>query len=285
VFVIDREADSVGHYRRWDRAGRKFLVRADDKRLVLHEGTQRNLPAVVALLKRRRAFAEARRVEFKGRPAVQFVAETAVVLHRPARQHRVDRKTGKRKRRDVPGKPLPLRLVLSEVRDEHSGEVLARWLLLTNLPASGPASVAAVTVALWYYWRWRIEGYHKLLKGAGQEVECWQQDGAGALSRRLLVAAMSAVIVWKLARDDRPEAAEMRTVLMRLSGRQVKRRPAPDGSPARGFTEPALLAGLGVLLPMLHLLETHDLEDLRRMARASLPGLFPDATSARRETG
>jgi hypothetical protein len=34
--VIDREADSVDHYRRWDQAGYKFLIRADDRR-VLHE--------------------------------------------------------------------------------------------------------------------------------------------------------------------------------------------------------------------------------------------------------
>ena len=43
----------------------------------------------------------------------------------------------------------------------------ARWLLLTNLPAS----VQAATVALWYYWRWRIESFFKLLKGAGAEFE------------------------------------------------------------------------------------------------------------------
>lgn len=264
VFVIDREADSVGHYRRWDRAGHLFVVRADDRPRVVYEGEQLPLGEVADRLKRGaggRAFAEARRVEFRGAPARQFVAETTVVLRRPARTHRVDRRTGRAAHRNVRGRPLALRLVVGEVRD-GAGAVLARWLLLTNLPAT----VAAATVALWYYWRWRVEGYHKLLKGAGQQVECWQQETAAAVARRLCVAAMACVVVWRLARDRRPEAAPVRDLLVRLSGRQMKR-----GRGARDFTEPALLAGLGVLVPMLDLLERHDADDLRAMARAVLP--------------
>jgi hypothetical protein len=191
-----------------------------------------------------------------------------VVLHRPARTHRVDPATGKARHRNVAGRPLALRLVVSEVRDDR-GEVLARWLLLTNLPAEGEGAVPAATVALWYYWRWRIESYHKLLKGAGQQAECWQQETAAALARRLAVASMAAVVVWKLARDAAPEAAEFRGLLVRLSGRQMRR-----GDGARGFTEPAMLAGLGVLLPMLELLRTHDADHLRRIADHALPGLL-----------
>ena len=145
--------------------------------------------------------------------------------------------------------------------------------MLTNLPASEAADAA--TVALWYYWRWRIESYHKLLKGAGQQVEHWQQETPAALARRLLVAAMACVVVWRLARDERPQAAAMRDVLVRLSGRQMKRgRDRATGARRRRFTEPALLAGLGVLLPMLELLERHDVAELRAMAEAALPGLL-----------
>ena len=32
--IIDREADSVSHYRDWDRRGHWFVVRADDHRQV-----------------------------------------------------------------------------------------------------------------------------------------------------------------------------------------------------------------------------------------------------------
>src|SRR6185312_5752797 len=114
--------------------------------------------------------------------------QTSVVLRRPARTHRKDKRTGRARHRNVAGGPLALRLVVGEVRDEKGG-VLARWLLLTNLPAP----VAAATVVLWYYWRWRIETYHKLLKTAGQEIECWGQQTPGALARRLTVAAMACV--------------------------------------------------------------------------------------------
>jgi hypothetical protein len=268
VSVIDREGDSVGHYRRWHAQGHKFLVRGDDNRNVLHEGRERKLGQVASLLKRRGELLDTRAVEFKGKPARQFVGETAVVLHRPARRHRVNKRTGRARHKLVPGVPLAMRLVVSEVRDA-AGKVLARWLLLTNLGAE----VSAATAALWYYWRWRIEGYHKLLKGAGQQVEGWQQETAAALARRLVVAAMACVVVWNLARDDRPRAAEMRDVLVRLSRRQIKRGKRPDGKPARGFTEPALLAGMGVLIPMLDLLETHDLAELRALAATVLPVL------------
>ncbi len=74
VHLIDREADSLAHYRAWDRGGHLFLVRADADRLVLHEGRECALPAVVAALAARGAFRPSREVEFHGRPARQEVA-------------------------------------------------------------------------------------------------------------------------------------------------------------------------------------------------------------------
>ena len=58
-------------------------------------------------------------------------------------------------------------------------------------------------MALWYYWRWRIESYFKLLKSAGQQVEAWQQGTAEAIAKRLVVASMACVVVWRLARARR----------------------------------------------------------------------------------
>jgi len=266
VFIIDREGDSVGHYRQWFVAGRQFLVRANDKPRVRHEGQQRPLSEVADRLKAHGAFRASRTVLLKGTPAEQFVAEAAVEIVRPARTHRVDAKTGKLTHKNISGPPLPLRLVVTEVRDA-SAKVLARWLLLTNVPVS----VSSATLALWYYWRWEIESYHKLLKGAGQQVECWQQETAATLARRLLVATMASVVVWRLAREDTPEAEQLREVLVRLSGRQMKR-----GKKARTFTEPALLAGLGVLVAMLDYLNDHNIEDIRRLTKTVLPSvLFP----------
>lgn len=247
VHVIDREADSVAHYRDWHQAGHRFVVRADDNRLVDHEGQERRLPEVVALLRQRGALRHSREVLYHGRTAQQWVAQTSVTLSRPA----------KRKHGAVsqPGVALRLRLVVSEVRDAD-GQVLAVWLLLTNVPEV----VSAAEVALWYYWRWRVESCFKLFKSAGQHLEQWQQEDATALARRLAVASMACVVVWQLARGTSPEAATLRQLLIRLSGRQMKY--------GVDYTEPALLAGLWVLLQMLELLEHYDLDELRRLVRA-----------------
>jgi hypothetical protein len=72
------------------------------------------------------------------------VAEVAVVVDRLAWLHRMI--DGQRKRRQVRGIALPLRLVITELRDEK-GCVLERWYLLTNVPAE----VSAATIALWYW--------------------------------------------------------------------------------------------------------------------------------------
>lgn len=260
VPIIDREADSVGHYRQWTRHKRLFLVRADAQRIVRHEGQERSLSEVVASLHRSGAFRPSRTVEYHGRPAAQFVAEAAVVLERPAAPNR--RGAGGGPRRLVRGAKLPLRLVGSEVRD-GDGTLLATWLLLTNVPAS----VSASEVALWYYWRWRVESYFKLLKGAGLHLEQWQQETASAVAKRLLVASMACVVVWQVARSEAPEAAEARRLLVRLSGRQMKW--------GVEFTEPALLSGLWVLLAVMRVLEHQDLDALLRLAQSVLPRSDP----------
>ena len=77
---------------------------------------------------------------------------------------------------------------------------------------------------------------------------------------------MACVTVWRLQRDPRPQAAEVRRVLIRLSGRQMKHKVES--------TPPSLLLGLEKLLAALDLLAHYDLDELRRLARATLPNLF-----------
>jgi hypothetical protein len=248
VHILDAEADSVGHFRHWHRAGYRFLVRADGVNRVRHEGQSRSLEEVRQHLRQAGAMRRSRGVQFEGHAAQQFVGEASVTLTRPARLQRHGRH-GPRTR--LPGEPLSVRLVVAELRDEQ-GEVLACWLLLTNLPGE----VEAATAALWYYWRWAIESYYKLVKGAGLELEHWQQETAEALARRLLVASMACVLVWQVARSPAPEAAAVRSFLVRLSGRQMRR-----GQP---FTEPALLAGLWVYVAMTEALKHDDLAQIKR---------------------
>ena len=251
VHIVDAEADSVGHLRRWDAKKQRFVTRGDDVRWVRWKDQQCQVATILPQL----AFRFSRQVEYHGRVAQQYVAETKVTLHRPAREHRMVK--GRHVHRTYKGRPLDLRLVVSEVRDE-TGRVLARWLLWTNVWV-----VSAETIALWYYWRWRIESYFKLLKTAGQHVEQWQQTCASAIARRLLVTAMACVVVWDLARSQAPAAAEARSLLVRLSGRLMKRGVA--------FTQPALLAGMWILLAMLDTMEDYTYEELRRLASQFLP--------------
>ena len=150
VFLIDAEADSVYHFRDWQPKDLLFLVRCDGQRFVRCEGQEWALPALAEHLRQRQAFQRVREVDYRGRAVGQYVAEVAVVLDRPARPEREVQ--GQRKRITVPGVPVALRLVVSELRSAE-GAVLERWYLLTNVPAE----IGAATVALWYLWRWQIE--------------------------------------------------------------------------------------------------------------------------------
>jgi hypothetical protein len=73
------------------------------------------------------------------------------------------------------------------------GEILAEWLLMTNV-----MTVDAREMALWYYWRWQIECFFKLLKKAGHDLESWQQETGLAIAKRLLVVSMACVVVWEM---------------------------------------------------------------------------------------
>lgn len=269
VHVIDREADSVGHYREWAAKGHRFLVRADNNRWVLWNEIECQLRDVVRDLSLK--FDDVLNV--KGEPEVVTiaagagrirVAETEVVLHRPAKKTVHGEKTagGHKKKIAVPGEPLKLRLVVTRVVDAV-GKVSAEWCLLTNVPSS---EVSAAMVGRWYAWRWRIETYHKLLKSAGLNAEEWQQECGEAFLRRLCIATMACLTVWHLQRDASDEAKKLRTLLVRLSGRQMKHRVES--------TAPALLAGLEKLLAIDDLLQSEDLADVLALARKVLPQLF-----------
>jgi hypothetical protein len=268
VFLIDAEADSVFHLRLWRRRGALFVVRGDDDRCVRRggrTGPEMLLPAVAQRLRRGRAFRRVREVEFEGRRAGQYVAEAAVTLTRPAWLHReVD---GQYKRLVRPGPALRLRLVVTELRDRQ-GHVLARWYLLTNVPAQ----VDAATIALWYYWRWKIETFFKRLKSAGQQVEHWQQDDGAALLKRLLVAGMACVLAWRLAASQAPQAEAARRVVMRLSGRQVEH--------GRAYTLEGLLAGTRVLVALAAVLGQMPAERLLGIADFVLNGSADPAPAA-----
>jgi hypothetical protein len=253
VHVIDQEADSIGHWRKWSAPGHKVLIRGDD-RVARWEGRSLKLSEIRKKLEKQDAFRDAGPALYHGRQARLRVAETSVILDRPARTMINGKQVS------VPGPALTMRLVLTRVEDEH-GKLLASWYLLSNVPAEW---ADAAKLARCYYWRWRIESYFKLLKSHGFQLEDWLQETGPAIARRLLVVSMAAVTVWQLMADDSAPAQELKTILTRLSGRQMKRN--------KPFTAPALLAGLWSLLAMLDTLEQYDVSALHALvAQVRLP--------------
>jgi hypothetical protein len=255
VHIIDRGADSVGHYRQWAAAGKQFVVRADSKQRVIHNGENLLLGNIVESVE----FRASRAIDVAGVSSMQYVAETEVTITRPARPHR-QRKGELEPRKVIKGDPISLRLVVTQIRaaDER---LLSEWFLYTNLASR----VRAETVAECYYCRWKVESYFKLLKSGGHNVEHWQQESPEAIAKRLMVASQAAVIVWQLARATTAEARRARNLLVRLSGRQMRW--------GKEYTESAMLIGMWVLLAMVDALEQYKVRGLKSMARTILRGL------------
>lgn len=118
-------------------------------------------------------------------------------------------------------------------------------------------------IALWYYYRWQIESYFKLLKEAGHQLESWEQETGLAVFKRLLIAGSASVLAWRLMRATDEFGQRTRDFLMRLSGRQTKR--------TRPVTAPALLDGLFKLFAMLETLQLYSIDDLQKFADFSYP--------------
>lgn len=253
VHVIDREADSVNHWRQWNADGHLALVRTDN-RVVLHQGEETTLAKVADRLRDENALKDTREVLYHGRKARQFVGEAEIVLFRPGR-----RNVGDGKQISIPGAALTLRLIVSEVRD-LKGRLLARWLLLSNVPKD---LADAATIALWYYFRWRIENMHKLIKSAGWQLEDWLQRDGRRILLKLLVAFAACVSIWALERKHDAASEEFKALLMHLSGRQTKRR--------RAITTSGMLAGLWVLQAAVAPLARHGPDGLNSMLKSHLP--------------
>lgn len=250
LHIIDREGDSIFHYRQWDAGDNLFLVRANGGQRVVWQDRTLLLCDVAARI----ALRPSQAVEISANVVGQlFVGETSIVIDRPAFPRARDGK-----RRWIEGEPLKLRLVVCQLR-LPDGTIEAEWYLLSN----APSEISAEQLAEWYYWRWRIESYFKLLKSHGFQVDQWQQETVDAIGKRLLVAAMACVVVWHVQRATDPETVALRDLLVRLSGRQVRRGHA---------TAPAILAGFWVFLSAIELLEHYDLDDLKQMARLAVPG-------------
>jgi hypothetical protein len=247
VYITDREADSVAHLRAWSQAGHLWLVRAKEGGLVRSGESEIALREVADHL----TFKEVRQVRCKGHTCSQWIAGTTVVMTRKAKPTKKD-KDGVRVK-PVKGAPLSVRLVVSRVINAD-GDVVAQWYLLSNVDEQ----IDDAQLALWYYFRWEIESFFKLLKSAGHQLESWEQETARGTFNRLLIATQACVMAWQLMRASGEAAAKTRAFLVRLSGRQMKR--------TQPVTITALLAGVFALLTMIETLEHYSLAELKEFA-------------------
>jgi hypothetical protein len=253
VHVIDREANSLGRLRSWHAKGHLFLVRCDDRR-VKCDGESVLLSELNERFDQECLFQAAGKALYHGKKVRREVAEANVVLHRP-HSAVVD---GKKKA--VSGKPIGVRAVFVRLVDADD-YILAEWMLLTNVPAD---EANAAEIGKWYYFRWRIESFFKLLKSHGHELEYWQQETGHAIAKRLLVAAMACVVVKQLEASASDAAIAFRKYLVRLSGRRMKH--------GVEFTAPALLAGYYVHLAMTQYIEESELtlDELKSLEKAAI---------------
>jgi hypothetical protein len=215
VHIIDREGDSIFHYRQWHGEGRLFLAPADGEQRVVWQNRTQLLSQVAAQI----ALRDCQAVEVSTNLNGQlFVGETSVVIDRPAFPRARDGK-----RQWIKGDPLELRLIACQLRlpDET---IVAEWYLLNSVPAD----ISAEQLAEWYYWRRRIESYFKLLKSHGFQVDQWQQETADAIAKRLSVAAMACVVVWRIQRATNPEMGNLRNFLARRRSPQSDRLDNPS---------------------------------------------------------
>lgn len=251
VHIIDREGDSIAHLREMSSNGFKWLIRAKEGHRIEHQGEICKVAEAADKVETR----QVKPISYKGNRHVLHVGETGIRMTRAAKPKRKN-SSGKRVAPQQ-GDAIEARLVVAVVKDAQD-KTVARWSLISNVASE----IDAVELVTWYYWRWTIECYFKLLKQAGHDVESWLQTTPEAILRRLLISSMACILTWRIQRSEDKQNQTIRAFLARLSGRQQKR--------GKLESAPALLAGLSILLNTLQLLSEYSIEELNEIATIAL---------------
>ena len=193
-----------------------------------------------------------KKIKYQNKKVTIFANECNATIIRDATKM-VKQDNGKKKLIKTPGKPVKVRFVVERLVDDKNN-IVATWLLLSKI---FDEDITAGTIATWYYYRWKIESYFKLLKSSGFNLEKWQQKEPEALFKRLLVVSQSCMLVWKIANDNSANAKKLQEILIELSGKQIQR--------GVDFTYPALLKGLENYLITIDMLERFSVDDILKM--------------------
>lgn len=235
VHIIDREGDSIAHLRELNSHGFQWLIRAKEGHRIEHQGEICKVSEVAECIETQ----QVKPISYKGKQHTLHVGETNIRMTRAAKPKRKDH-TGQMVTSQQ-GDAIEARLIISVVKD-CEGKTLARWSLISNVPPE----ISTIELTTWYYWRWSIECYFKLLKQAGHDIESWLQTTPEAILRRLLISCMACVVTWRIQRCTDEQNQKIRIFLARLSGRKQKRCKLESAS--------AILAGLSISLNTLQLL-------------------------------
>ena len=253
VHIVDREADSVAFMRTLSSNNNLFLLRVKDNSKLYYP--TEDIDINQKLLADKLPFgAKVKTIKYRNKKTTIYVNECDVEVRRDATTF-VLNSEGKKKLQKTEGDPVKVRFIVERLVDENN-KVVAKWLLITNILDK---EVSSSTLATWYYYRWKIESYFKLLKSSGFNLEAWQQIEPEALFKRLLVVSYSCILVWKIANDSSENSQKIRKFLVMLSGKQLEWNTE--------FTYPALLSGLENYIQMMDVLLRFSHEELLSMKK------------------
>jgi len=249
VHIIDREADSVGFFRELGEDN-FYIVRALDRVFVEYQGskiTQKELAKTIELGE------YVKSIKYKKKQVKIYVNSVDIDITRDTHVKYIN-STGKITYKKTKGKLVKSRFIVERLIDSDNN-IVATWLLLSNLKED----IDSKTIGLWYYYRWNIETYFKLLKSSGFNLEKWQQESSEAIFKRLLIASYACLLVWQIEHSNHENILEIKKFLVKLSGRLIAR--------GKVSTSPALLAGIWSFFSTMDILELYDIEKLFEMKK------------------
>ena len=189
VHIVDREADSSTFLRELKK-NNFYIIRAIDDRKVEYNNEEIKQKE---LANRLRLGKYVKSIQYKNRQVKIYVNSVNIKITRDS--YIIDKSvTNKTKYKRVKGKTIDTRFIIERLVDKDNN-IVATWLLISNLKDN----VDDKTIALWYYYRWNIESYFKLLKSSGFNLESWQQVKSEAIFKRLLIASYASLLVWQIS--------------------------------------------------------------------------------------
>ena len=246
VHIIDREGDVAGLYRHLDKQNEKFLIRGKTAVNIYNPKDKKNWKQgeLAKSLDKGKKF---KKIKYHGQYVNIYVNEIDIEIRRDTTKKKTNI-NGKNYSTRTKGDAIKAKLVVSKLIDSDHN-IVATWILITNI-----SDVSSATITQWYYYRWKIESFFKLLKSSGFFMESWQEQNPLGIFKKLLVTSFCSILVWKINNNCQKKTIQFKEFLVRLSGRGLEYK--------KRSTLPSILAGLWIFLQMMETLRHYDKEEL-----------------------